>query len=726
MLGKGLFRIVFLWAAGLALGQIPLDSLHGSFCGMIDPVRNVQVAISPTFTRVNVVVTDAIAQVVVTQKFVNPFHSKSEAVYIFPLPDQGSVHGMKYEYHDSIYVAEIMERSKAQAKYDSIKNSGGQAALLLQEKPNIFMQRIATMGAGDTAYIETKLSMPLKIVDGEMELAFPTRIGQRYPSSTSPTANDPWNPPENRTGPEFQFNVLVESGVALSAISSPSHPIEVGEWTTTKNILMERQVLGGDVMPKLSFVRSVLLVSQNTYPNRDYVLRLKRAQTAPEFSLAVSQDPKGQGFFMLNLFPDPSLFAGSRPNLEVVLLMDISGSQTGWPLAREKEISLNILSRLTPNDNVDVLAFSDNVYYAYGSGTPVPATPQNIATGEAFVRGLNVMGSTQLLAAVNAALTVPVKADKQRIFVFLTDGFITNETAILSAISGHPSNPTIFTFGAGNSLNRYFLEECAKVGNGFATPMVEGDAVGPLVDAAWKRIQAPQMENLQVSFGGLATSDLLYPISNRLYLGLPYRVSGKFTGGGVHTLTLTGDQSGKPVSFSKSIDFSASDALSWAVPKLWAREKIDQLVLAQGTTEANKDAIVGLSLEYQVLCAYTAFLASTAQAATKDNSISGGLPTYSEFPAQFGRRLSFGLSLHGGLLYLDWMATVKVESIRIYDMHGRLVFHFQPSARAQAMARWVWDGRDKQGRILGVGQYLLRVQTSGGLQSRIFTWDPTR
>jgi hypothetical protein len=157
---KRLIGLIVVWNAALALGQIPLDSLHGSFCGMIDPVSKVQVAISTTFTRVNVVVTDAIAQVVVTQKFVNPFNTKSEAVYIFPLPDQGSVHGMKYEYHDSIYVAEIMDRAKAQAKYDSIKNSGGQAALLLQERPNIFMQRIASLGAGDTAFIEIKLSMP--------------------------------------------------------------------------------------------------------------------------------------------------------------------------------------------------------------------------------------------------------------------------------------------------------------------------------------------------------------------------------------------------------------------------------------------------------------------------------------------------------------------------------------------------------------------------------------
>ena len=724
MVGRWIFRILILGAAVFASAQIPLDSLHGPLCGMVDPESKAQVAISPVFTRVNVVITDAIAQVVVTQKFVNPFHAKSEVVYLFPLPDQGGVHGMKYRYHDTTYAAKIMERAKAQATYDSIKNTGGQAALLLQERPNIFMQRIASMNGGDTSYVEITLSMPLKYVDGELELAFPTMIGPRFQSALAKTAaaGTVWNPPADRVGAEFEFNVLVESGVDLASITSPSHPIEVSDLASVRKTLTDRQVLSWDVVPKLAFTRGVLLKSQTTYPNRDYVLRLKRAKTASDFSLAVSKDPKGDGFFMLNLYPDPTLFAGKRADMEVVLLVDISGSQNGWPLEREKEITLNIMSRLTPNDKIDLLAFSDDVYYAYGNVAPVAATPANIAKGETFVRGLNVMGGTQLLAGVNAALAVPADPDKQRIFIFLTDGFITDEATIIQAISNHPSKPTIFTFGAGNNLNRDFLEECAKVGNGFATPVVEGDAVGSLVEAAWSRIEAPQLENIQVSFGGLGTADVLYPASRKLYMGLPYRVSGKFTGGGIQTVTLTGDRAGKPVSFSKDIDFADADALSWAVPKLWGREKINQLMLAQGTRETNKDAIIAVSLEYQVLCAYTAFLA-TAQAAVPD---AGQPMTTADKPTPSPAAAHFGLTMHGGLLFLDWTGAAKVEAVRIYDLHGRLLFTFTPGANAQPLSRWIWDGRDSLGRLLGRGLYLISVQTHAGLQSRTFAWDPNR
>jgi Ca-activated chloride channel family protein len=714
-----LLVVLAMAAAVSASAQIPLDSLHGPVAGMIDPETHAQVAVSPSFTRVNVVITDAIAQAVVTQRFVNPFRGKTETVYLFPLPDQGAVHGMKYQYKDSVYVATIMERQKAQTVYDSIKNQGGQAALLIQDKPNIFQQRIATLGPGDTAYVEIRLSMPLKYVDGELELAFPTRIGPRY--GTGPGAGSgPWNPPEDRAGPEFQFNVLVESGLELSDIYSPTHPIAVGTLADTRKTLQDRGVLSVSDNPSLAYARSVLLQTAATYPNRDYVLRLKRAAAAADFSLATGADAKGQGYFMLNMYPDTALFAGKRGPMEMVILIDISGSQNGWPLDREKEIALNILSRLDQNDNIDVLAFSDDVTYAFGSETPVPANAANQAVAERFIRGLSTLGGTQLLNAVNKTLAVPSKADKQRFYVFLTDGFITDEEAVLQAISQHPSKPTIFTFGAGNSLNRYFLEECAKVGNGFATPVVEGDAVGPLVEAAWSRIEAPQIDNLSVDFGGLQVSDVLYPVSARLYRGLPYRVSGKFAGGGAHTVTIKGYKQGQPVSYAHTIDFDAVDAMSWGVPKLWAREKIGQLSLQQGTGNSNQQAITALSLEYQVLSQYTAFLAANPQAASLDNGISTKLPTRLAEEERLNPR--FDLTLRGGLLFVEWKSPARVESIRIYDLQGRLVFEFRPGRAAQGLGRWTWDGRDANGRILGRGRYLISVQTRGGTRNAVFVW----
>lgn len=722
MLKRLLAVVAFFALMDWAHGQIPMDALGGPMCGMVDPVTKAQVAVSPVFTRVNVIVTDAIAQAVVTQAFVNPFPSASEVIYLFPLPDQGSVHGMRYQYRDSLYTAQIMERAKAEAKYDSIRQGGGQAALLLQDKPNIFQQRIANMGAGETAHVEIRLSLPLKYRDGVFELAFPTRIGPRYGDGT-PAAPGSWNPPEDRDGPGFQFNVLIQSGVELTGISSPSHEVDIGELGIMKTALMERQVLGPEAMTTAGFNRGVMLKSLPTYPNRDFVLRMQRARTAHDFSVASFRDTRGVGYFHLNLFPDPALLAGKRADMELVLLVDVSGSQVGWPLQREKEIALEILSRLTPADDLTVLSFSDGVKYAFGSTTPVPASGANITVAESFVRSLAVEGGTQLLDAVNQCLAVPTRAGKQRYYIFLTDGFITNEAAILTAIREHPSKPTILTFGAGNNLNRFFLEECAKVGNGFATPLVEGDAAGPAVELAWSRLESPQLENLQVDYGGLEVSEEIYPVSRRLYAGLPFSVTGKYARAGTYVITLTADKDGRPFTLSRTLTLAGEETLSWSVPKLWAREKIGRLMLEQGVSETNKDAIIAVSVEHQVLSRYTAFLASQPQAVAQ---VPGGGGVTEVRKARFPRPGAgrFDLAVRDGLLHLEWEGEA-MQVIRVLDLQGRVIFVHRPAA-GRILSRWVWDGRDALGNPLPKGRYLVSVQTARGLKTRMLEWNPRR
>ncbi len=728
MLKRLLAVMALFWLLERTHGQIPLDLLSGPVCGMVDPRTRTQVAISPAFTRVNVVITDAIAQAVVTQTFVNPFDSASEAVYVFPLPDQGSVHGMQYTYRDTLYVAEIMERVKAQQKYDSIRQNGGQAALLLQDRPNIFQQRLANIGARETAHVEIRLSMALKYADGGLELAFPTMIGPRY-GSGQPAAAGSWNPPEDRAGQGLQFNVLVRSGVQLESIASPSHVIEVGELEAMRAELTARGVLGAGDQAAAAYTRGVLLKAAQTYPNRDYVLRLKPAGSGQDVSLATYRAPAAAGaggaeaspgWFMLNLYPDASLFAGARPDLELVLLVDVSGSQAGWPLEREKEIALSLLSRLTPDDDLTVLSFSDAVQYAFGSETPVAATRANVGIAETFVRGLVPMGGTELLAAVNRCLAIPRKSDKRRYYVFLTDGFITNESAILQAIGAHPSQPTIFTFGAGNSLNRFFLEECAKVGNGFATELLQGEPAGPAVEAAWSRIEAPQLSNIRVDFGGLDTSEVIWPVSKALYRGLPYRVCGRFRRGGDFTVTLTAYKDGQPVTFTRPLDAGRTETLSWSVPKLWARERIGRLMLEQGTGEANKADIIALSLEHQVLSAYTAFLASQPQAIP-----SGGVATeIARRKALPGTSTRFTTTVRGGLLRLEFASPARVKAIQIFDPHGRLLFAYRPGRTFDTLG-WIWDGRDAQGRLLSRGRYHVRVLTEAGVMSRTVDWNPS-
>lgn len=83
----------------------------------------------------------------------------------------------------------------------------------------------------------------------------------------------------------------------------------------------------------------------------------------------------------------------------------------------------------------------------------------------------------------------------------------------------------------------------------------------------------------------------------------------------------------------------------------------------------------------------------------------------------------FAATVRGGLLRLDFAAPVQVESIGIFDMHGRHRFTYRPS-RSFSTLGWIWDGRDSRGELLARGRYHVRVQTGSGAMSRAVEWNP--
>lgn len=614
----------------LFLGTSPLFALEVTYiapedgpirCEIWDPVDEEQFAIAPETTLVRILITDGIAQAVLTQTFVNPLSDTTDAKYVFPLPHDASVHGMNYMVDDKLIMAQIREREEAQQIYDSIAESGGNAALLVQEKPNIFQQSMANIPPGDTVKVNIFLSMPLKYVDGTYELAFPTFIGARCCSpgeGTGPvygtiTGADYWNPPANLDGPRVKFAVGIQTGFAINNISSPTHPVSVGEIDQYLPILQEHNLLESAADLIMEYTGAVVLDEVSTVPNSDFVLRFDRVNTSETFQSLSYWGLTGAEdlYFMYSLYPSEDLLSSdTRDPIEWLLLVDISGSQSGWPLTQEKAIASQILNHVQPDDRLGVLSFESKVRYTFAD-TIVPADPANISTARTFIEGLSATGGTDLLGAVQDILAIPPQNDMKRVFVFLTDGFITNENAIFEELQNSEQDLQLLTFGAGDNLNRYFLETAAEIGNGFSTEVTSGDDAAELTNAAMVKVQSPQIANISVTAGTGQNIDVEAPGSSVLYRGLPYTVYGKMSrGNSVNIpLTISGDKDGESVSFSDTIRLAGISDLNWSVPRLWAKKRINRLEYQEGTTEGNKDTIISVSLEHQVLSKYTAFIA---------------------------------------------------------------------------------------------------------------------
>src|SRR5262249_20183100 len=90
----------------------------------------------------------------VRQKYVNEESKAVEAVYTFPLPSDATLTGFHMTCDGRTLAGEVKEREEAFAHYDEAINAGHGAALLEQERPNVFTASVGNLLPGEETIIE--------------------------------------------------------------------------------------------------------------------------------------------------------------------------------------------------------------------------------------------------------------------------------------------------------------------------------------------------------------------------------------------------------------------------------------------------------------------------------------------------------------------------------------------------------------------------------------------
>ena len=131
-------------------------------------------------TDVKATISGFLARVTVTQEFENPSEDKIEAVYTFPLPQDSAVDDMTMLVGERTISGKIKEREEARKIYEAARNAGYVAALLDQERPNIFTQSVANIEPGKKVTVTISYVETLKYEEGSYEFSFPMVVGPRY------------------------------------------------------------------------------------------------------------------------------------------------------------------------------------------------------------------------------------------------------------------------------------------------------------------------------------------------------------------------------------------------------------------------------------------------------------------------------------------------------------------------------------------------------------------
>jgi Ca-activated chloride channel family protein len=131
-------------------------------------------------TDMDVTVSGTVARVRVTQAFRNTSDKWVEARYVYPLPQDGAVDSLKMVVGQRVIVGRVKPREVAEKIYEKARDKGQRAGLVEEQRPNMFVNRVANIGPGETVLIAIEYQAPVRQVAGQFSLRLPLVVGPRY------------------------------------------------------------------------------------------------------------------------------------------------------------------------------------------------------------------------------------------------------------------------------------------------------------------------------------------------------------------------------------------------------------------------------------------------------------------------------------------------------------------------------------------------------------------
>ena len=416
-------------------------------------------------TDLNVDIEGDLAAVTVVQTFINPTQEPLHATYLFPMNKDAAVHGMQMEISDEIVEAKIKKIEKAKKIFKKAKKEGKTASLLTQHRPNMFTQKIANLIPGLPIKITLKYAQTINKVDNEYQLVVPLIVGPRYQplgSGKAPlvvdqnTAVGVKNVRSDSTygqweieslpkypsvfGPNAQFQVdrervsvkvNIKAGIPITNVYSHTHELDIS----------------GTEKDKVA-----TLSDGRTIDNRDFVLNYRLTGKSTQASILTHRKEK-DGYFSLLIEPPTVPQNQDITAREMIFVLDTSGSMSGEPMNASKVFMRSALKTLRPDDYFRIINFGSRSHEFTNS--PIRATQDNLYRGQEHIDSLSSNGGTEIVPAIKQAFSSPLISRTLRIVIFLTDGYVSNESEVMQLINKKIKDARIYAFGVGTSCLLY-------------------------------------------------------------------------------------------------------------------------------------------------------------------------------------------------------------------------------------------------------------------------------
>lgn len=518
---------------------------------------------------------------IITQTFSNPLTEPAEAVYTFPLPHNGAVNGMKMRIAERIIEAVIKERGEAQTEYREAMALGQTAAMVEQERAEIFTTHVGNIHPGEEVSVEITIHATATIDGDEATLRLPMMVKERYDHEGQPDAS-------NTNGRRVVGPISVDTSVTITFAEHVHH-------------------LVCDTVPSAKIVGQTVAISNSRALNTDIVLRWdapKECCTA-KWTPDTANGDEGTVEVTIRTEGEPTKALKKRA---VSILLDRSGSMDGHYLEWARRIIETIVATLTHDDLVHALAFDD--FVEAFDATAHGFAPADRATCAALLRELALVcarGGTELvtaLDAVGATLGTLQSREHERIVVILTDGAYGDEAEAMRYRREQLAGARVITVAIGENANG-FLDVLAADGTCIFVETEQG--VAAAAQKTVSRISTPAHRHARLVANGLTEQapHIAPDIYPRLVVRLTGRMKRPATGATVEVVCDDGTIAVVPLSVSAD----SSITTRWASQRIKA---LDADIMAETDRESVarlEKVVTHLSITHSVLSKYTAWLA---------------------------------------------------------------------------------------------------------------------
>ena len=545
-------------------------------------------------TDVDMVINGPIVRATISQIFENPSQNWVEGTYTYPLPEGAAVDQLTMRVGELVIEGQIKEKRAARNLYSKARNEGKRAVLLEKPKGNLFTTRVANIAPGARIQVEFSYQSTLDFKDHGYNLRVPVVATPQYdpnvqrgkPATLPIESQIDYLQQQDEERNPVAFKLEIGTGSPVERLWSDSHPLEVDKLSDTTFIVKAGGVANAS--------------------NRDFLLSWRYAAKDHAQVSLFTEEVGGEYYNMLMLMPPASQSRIDSSARELIFVLDVSGSMQGPSIRQAKEAIRASLGNLDESDYFNIVFFNDRAWPVFKA--PRPATSGNLLRARYALDKQEADRGTEMVEALKLALD---NRDGQlfRQVIFITDGAVSNEDALLMRIKNTLSDTRLFTVGIGSAPNSYFMRRASELGRGTFTYINDVSQVQQKMQSLFEKINHPVLKDIEITLD-VPLLDLMPNPTPDLYMDeagyLLFRT--QMLPKELHVEAQHGD---RPAYLQQHI-FQAESIEGIAVE--WARLKIRHLTeRALNTTSEGKGLIKAeateLALKHHQVSQYTSLVA---------------------------------------------------------------------------------------------------------------------